>query len=375
MKFHKKILPFASAIAMLGMSACDDSSNSSVPVDVSSADLDSYVGSVDAASGRYSERPRPCRYYSNDGGQPVSDQPGCTYPNSFPQASDEEDFDENENNRTANSTAPDSMSDNDQYALELLNQMRANPQQAANQLLNGQLNEGVSSSDQISTAPKQPLAWDLKVVAASTRHTQDMVRNNIFDHTGSDGSSSSQRVADAGYDWYGVAENIAIRTERGGKVTTPNTKLLNDQLFIDEGVAGRGHRTAMMNPSYEVVGITVGYSANHSALDDPSALITQNFARNPDMGPYLTGVAYQDSDNNSFYSPGEGLGGLKVTAFQKGTSTEVASTRTFRAGGYSLELKAGEYDITISGGLGDLNRSVTISNENVKLDYTQASFQ
>ncbi len=40
-------------------------------------------------------------------------------------------------------------------------------------------------------------------------HTADMVSKAYFSHTGSDGSSVSQRVTRQGYEWRAVGENIA----------------------------------------------------------------------------------------------------------------------------------------------------------------------
>ncbi|OZG71818.1 hypothetical protein BTA51_19535 [Hahella sp. CCB-MM4] len=53
------------------------------------------------------------------------------------------------------------------------------------------------------------LTWNCKLGAAATKHTQDMVDNNFFSHTGSDGSQVSDRVRAQGYNYRLVGENIA----------------------------------------------------------------------------------------------------------------------------------------------------------------------
>src|SRR5262249_17896287 len=40
-------------------------------------------------------------------------------------------------------------------------------------------------------------------------HAQDMADNDFFDHTGSDGRSTFQRLRDAGYNYRLAAENLA----------------------------------------------------------------------------------------------------------------------------------------------------------------------
>lgn len=57
--------------------------------------------------------------------------------------------------------------------------------------------------------PVPSLTWDYNLEAAAFRHSSDMANNNFFSHTGSDNSSASQRIADTGYRFYAMAENIA----------------------------------------------------------------------------------------------------------------------------------------------------------------------
>ncbi|KAL4138201.1 hypothetical protein PRIC2_001708 [Phytophthora ramorum] len=54
-----------------------------------------------------------------------------------------------------------------------------------------------------------PLCTNSKLQASAQRHSDDQAANNFMNHTGSDGSTMSQRATDAGYDWRGVAENVA----------------------------------------------------------------------------------------------------------------------------------------------------------------------
>lgn len=62
-------------------------------------------------------------------------------------------------------------------------------------------------STQYPAAPA--LAWNTQLDAAAARHSRDMVANNSFSHTGSDGSTVGRRATEAGYTWSGVGENIA----------------------------------------------------------------------------------------------------------------------------------------------------------------------
>lgn len=263
----------------------------------------------------------------------------------------------------------------DQYTLELLNQFRTDPQTAANTYLSGNLNEGLAAGT-ISSAAKQPLAWNQNIVTAAQGHTTDMINNNFFDHPGDDGRSPGQRLTDAGYTWQTFGENLSARGQTGlSSVTAAITEQMNIDLFVDSGVAGRGHRTSMMNNSFESVGISVGYSPafTFSSGTFPANLVTIDFGANGD-GAFLTGVAYDDSDTNEFYTPGEGLGGLNVVAFEAGTNTVAGQTTTLDAGGYTLDLGQGTYDLEIIGGLGRLFiGGIDLGNENQKFDYNNST--
>ena len=46
-----------------------------------------------------------------------------------------------------------------------------------------------------------PLAMNTALNNAALGHSEDMARNDFFDHTGSDGSSPWDRMARAGYQW------------------------------------------------------------------------------------------------------------------------------------------------------------------------------
>ena len=78
-------------------------------------------------------------------------------------------------------------------------------------------------------------------------HAQDMADNDIFDHTGSDGHSSFQRMRDAGYDYRLAAENIAA-----GVATPPEVVAL----WLDSP----GHRANILNCALRETG--VGYVAD-----------------------------------------------------------------------------------------------------------------
>lgn len=53
------------------------------------------------------------------------------------------------------------------------------------------------------------LGWNAALANAAAAHSQDMVTNNFFSHTGSNGSNPGARITAAGYAWRTYGENIA----------------------------------------------------------------------------------------------------------------------------------------------------------------------
>ncbi|MBU6952299.1 CAP domain-containing protein [Hahella sp. HN01] len=85
------------------------------------------------------------------------------------------------------------------------------------------------------------LTWNCKLGKAATKHTKDMVDNNFFSHTGSDGSSVSDRVRAQGYQYRTVGENIAAGYSSVEQV-------------MDGWLKSPGHCANIMRSSYTELG-------------------------------------------------------------------------------------------------------------------------
>jgi uncharacterized protein YkwD len=57
--------------------------------------------------------------------------------------------------------------------------------------------------------PAQPLEWNAKLAAAALAHSRDMAQRNYVAHAAPDGGKVAERAAREGYEWQGIAENIA----------------------------------------------------------------------------------------------------------------------------------------------------------------------
>ena len=127
----------------------------------------------------------------------------------------------------------------DQFLLELINKARANPTAEASRLgIN--LNQGLNAG-QISTAPKQPLAFNGDLVDAAHKHSKWMLDTDTFSHTGSGGSSFTTRMKAEGYVFSGswtAGENISW----GGSTGTINQLAHTLAPALTEEVMARGLR-------------------------------------------------------------------------------------------------------------------------------------
>ncbi|WP_315975043.1 CAP domain-containing protein [Microvirga yunnanensis] len=207
----------------------------------------------------------------------------------------------------------------------------------------------------------QPLAFNGDLNESADAHTSWMIATDTFSHTGSGGSTPTQRMTQAGYAFTGSwasAENIAWASIRAPEGLQDEVELLHTNLMNSPG-----HKANILNGTFREIGIGFDTGPYQSWN---GAFVTENFSLS---GPsvFVTGVSFDDRDGDRFYDIGEGLGGLTVTAV--GAGGVHYSTTTGSAGGYGLALAAGTYEVTFSGGgFAPVTRQVTIGASNVKLD-------
>ncbi len=265
----------------------------------------------------------------------------------------------------------------EQYMIEMVNRARANPVAEA-QRYGIDLNEGLAPGT-LSTAARQPLALNLFATDAVRSHVNWLRSAGQFSHTGSGGSNVGQRLTAAGYtNSTGWSENLAVNMSSWSSVDLrARMETQHRNLFVDQTIPGRGHRLNMLGAGHREIGSGVSSgSFTFNGTNWASGVLSgQKFASRAG-NPFLTGVAYTDAvQANSFYTPGEGLAGITITAVNSAGRTY--STTTYNAGGYSLQLPAGTYQVSASGnGLGVVRiGAVTVGSENVKRDFTPGMAQ
>lgn len=250
----------------------------------------------------------------------------------------------------------------EQYFLELINRGRANPALEA-QRLGIDLNEGLAPGTLPGSAV-QPLASNDLLQYSADGHIGYLRSIQRLTHSGPDGSTSGQRATRAGYTWRGVGENLAYNAHIAG-YPTETVDTLYRQLFVDAGVAGRGHRITMLEPRYQELGVALSTVPMSWGTAE---FVVQEFGTRG-TGRMITGVTYTDSVlADSFYTIGEGIAGVTVTAIS-GTGQSYTTTST-SSGGYSLEVPAGSYSVVFATPDGRTGaQSVSVGDTNVKVDF------
>jgi Ca2+-binding RTX toxin-like protein len=247
----------------------------------------------------------------------------------------------------------------EQYLLELMNRARLDPIGEAQRYGLTDLNQGLPAGT-ISAQPLPVFAYDTQLEAAAEAHSQWMIDTDTFSHTGAGGSSSRQRMTNAGYEFTGSGhsgENIALYGTTGSLDPTGAIDQEHKDLFLSSG-----HRANLLTADFSKAGIgqVIGkYSQNGSTFN--ASLLTQDFGSS--SGVFVTGVIYNDSNGNAFYTPGEGVGG---TAIQVAGGAGAGSAP---AGGYTVAAPRGQVQVQIG------NASVLVSTlaGNAKLDLVGGS--
>ena len=85
------------------------------------------------------------------------------------------------------------------------------------------------------------VAWSDLLAMAAYHHSEDMAINQLFSHTGSDGSTPGERIDREGYGWWTYGENIAVGYQSVSSVM---------QGWLDSA----GHCRNIMDPALAEIG-------------------------------------------------------------------------------------------------------------------------
>jgi hypothetical protein len=221
--------------------------------------------------------------------------------------------------------------------------------------------------DEIAALPAAPpAAFDRRLYEASREHSEFLIGANAQNHNG-----QLERVLDSGFQPNGGRLSVFSYAD--------SPLNAHAALNIDWGPGDgtgmqpdRGHRMAIMLP-YDNVGLAVIPEGSGATQVGPN-VFSGDYAYadtgEPDhYARFLVGTVWQDEDEDGFYDPGEGRGGVTVTPDVGGYYAVTAA-----GGGYAIPITApGTYQVVFSGGgVGTHQRSAVVGADSALLDLALA---
>lgn len=247
-------------------------------------------------------------------------------------------------------------------SLYLVNQMRHAPQTWA-KLANIDLSKDFLGGpipdlygNPADLTPKDSLIYNDTLGETAADYSAIVAGHGVLDHYYLDSQGNDRpwtRAGAKGYAGSNVTENLAYNM--ASSTSTPTNERLAyalvEQLLIDGGVVGAGHRMNILMADHSEAGFGFASGASGYAGYN-NHYTTQLFGTESGAAnkPYLTGFALDNADGNSQFNQGEGLSGVTITIVDKTTGqTYTTTTRTY--GYWHFQAEPGRsYDISAAGG-------------------------
>jgi Ca2+-binding RTX toxin-like protein len=258
-------------------------------------------------------------------------------------------------------------------SLYLVNMIRHAPSVYATAMQFDLLKDTTGAAVHYDAAPKDSLIYDNILGSTSAAYADILKARGYLDHFfpgigASDAAGKTYpwtRAASNGYTGGNVTENLAYNTTSAVSPPTAEAKarILVEQLFLDTGVPGAGHRINILLADHSEAGF--GFATGPTGYPGFDNFYTaQKFGTEAGAvtKPYLTGFVLKNADGNMQYNGGEGLGEVTVTIHDTTTGQSFATT-TNAAGYWDFAAVAGRtYVLSASGGdfAGTATATVTV---------------
>ncbi len=189
-----------------------------------------------------------------------------------------------------------------------------------------------------------PLQLEQHLNESSEGHSEWVLDVDTFSHTGQGGSSSSERMVDAGFVFSGSSrsgENIGYQSERGTAGIYDDVEDIHDSLM-----ESTGHRWNILNPDYEYIGIGIE-QGDYKGFD--VIMVTQNFARTD--GPVLLDTGGGSTTSGAIV--GDSGSNLLVGTSSVDIIRGFAGSDVLKGQGGADTLEGGSGSDTLDGGSGN----------------------
>lgn len=195
--------------------------------------------------------------------------------------------------------------------------------------------------------PSPPVAWNEAIHNFNESHNADMIAQLRHFHTGT--TARREALQAAGVNFRIVAgEKIQSENVYGYGKSTLHAFAAYVIDWQQGGPGGmqtnRGHRNAIHNPDYD----QAGHAITPFSGSGFGPLVTSQVLANIEDPPVMVvGAIFEDTNSSGWYEAGEGLSSVRFV-FEGETGT--FETTGLSTGGYQIELPAGTYTATASGG-------------------------
>lgn len=266
--------------------------------------------------------------------------------------------------QSSGTTASTGATQLEQLSLERINRARLRPAAEA-QAAGIALDEGIPG--QINATPKQAVALNAALIKSARGHSDDMIARDYFEHETPEGVTPFTRMTQAGYLFVTAGENLAWRGSSGNIDVAQTVEQEHVDLFVDAGIADRGHRVTMLNGTFREVGIGITHGVfTQNAQNYDSLMQTQDFGTSPSSPTFVLGVVYNDANSNGQYDAGEGTSGQTVIL---GGVSKTSNS----AGGYSFAVsQAGTYTLRFTASK-SIDVTINTGTPNIKVDFLSGS--
>jgi len=269
----------------------------------------------------------------------------------------------------------------EQYLMEITNRCRANPLADINRIINStdkniqnaldyfDINSADLLTDFAAYTSKPPLAFNANLIAAARNHCQRMADYDYQGHGDYDGGPSTltERLKAAGYSSFILGgENVYAYAY--------SAMHAHAAFLVDWGVQDLGHRKLLLELYEDTIFREMGIgiiSENDSSTKVGPLLVTEEFGYQNSNVVFITGVVYQDTDRDKFYSPNEGLSDFQIMP-DHGQYYAISSA----SGGYAIPVakNSGRYFLTATrSDFSAMTASVEVTDKNIKVDFLAES--
>ena len=223
--------------------------------------------------------------------------------------------------RTGDNAHPDA---NEQQMMWLMNRARANPTAEGEWLaavddpaiesarIFFDVDLDVLQDEFAGYDPKPPAAFDVRLYSAAKAHSDYLISIDAQNH-----DNQFDRITDEGFEYTQARGNVFSYS----KSAVYGHAAFNIDWGPGDGTGmqpGRGHRMAIMSIDGEYTNVGIAAVGEADALTEVGPLvITGNFCKAntaavAHYNRFLVGTVWNDDNGNSFFDPGEGIGGVAV---------------------------------------------------------------